>query len=84
VMNSMGDILHKIADITIYYPEGPKTFWEFLCGQTSIIVVKVNIIPIIDEIRGDYVNDPEFSKKFQTWLNNYWAKKDQFLSDLKK
>ncbi len=84
VMNSMGDLLQKIADVTIYYPEGPKTFWEFLCGKTTKIVVKVNIIPITDEIRGDYVNDPEFSKKFQLWLNNFWAKKDKYLTELKK
>jgi 1-acyl-sn-glycerol-3-phosphate acyltransferase len=84
VMNSMGDLLQKIADVTIYYPEGPKTFWEFLCGKTTKIVVKVNIIPISDEIRGDYVNDPEFSKKFQVWLNEFWGKKDRYLSELKK
>jgi len=83
VMNSMGEMLHKIADITIYYPEGPKTFWEFLCGKTTKIVVKVDIIPITDEIRGDYVNDPEFTKKFQSWLNNYWAKKDLLLTKIK-
>lgn len=84
VMNSMGDLLQKIADVTIYYPEGPKTFWEFLCGKTTKIVVKVNIIPITDEIRGDYVNDPEFTKKFQLWLNEFWAKKDKYLTELKK
>jgi len=84
VMNSMGEILHKIADVTIYYPEGPKTFWEFLCGKTTKIVVRVKIIPITDEIRGDYVNDPGFTIKFQNWLNDYWARKDKFLSELKK
>ncbi len=83
VMSSMGDLLQKIADVTIHYPEGPKTFWQFLCGETTKIVVRVDVIPITDEIRGDYVNDPEFSKKFQLWLNDYWAKKDRFLTELK-
>lgn len=81
VMNSMGNMLHKIADVTIFYPDGPKTFWEFLCGKTKKIVVRVDILPITDEIRGDYVNDPEFSIKFQNWLNNYWAEKDLLLSE---
>jgi len=84
VMNSMGEMLHKIADVTIYYPEGAKTFWEFLCGKTTKIVVRVKIIPITDEIRGDYVNDPDFTIKFQNWLNDYWAEKDRFLTELKK
>jgi len=83
VMSSMGDILHKIADVTIYYPEGAKSFWQFLCGETSKIKVIVNIIPISDKIRGDYVNDPEFAAEFQKWLNNYWEEKDKFLTELK-
>ncbi len=83
VMNSMGDMLQKIADVTIYYPEGPKTFWQFLCGETTRIVVHVNILPITEELRGDYVNNPEFTGKFQTWLNNYWASKDRLLNELK-
>lgn len=84
VMNTMGNLLHKIADVTIYYPEGPKTFWEFLCGKTTKITVKVNIITITGKIRGDYVNDQEFSRKFQLWLNDFWRKKDKLLTELKK
>lgn len=83
VMSSMGDILHKIADVTIYYPEGAKSFWQFLCGETTKITVIVNIIPISDKIRGDYINDPEFALEFQKWLNNYWGEKDKFLTKLK-
>lgn len=79
VMDSMGDMLNKIVDVTIYYPEGAKTFWEFLKGETSKIVVRANVIPITDELRGDYVNDPEFTKKVHAWLNSYWAEKDAYL-----
>jgi hypothetical protein len=84
VMSSMGEILNKFADVTIYYPEGPKRFWKFLNAKTTKIVVKVDIVSITDEIRGDYVNDPEFSIKFQNWLNDFWAKKDKKLDELKK
>lgn len=84
VMDNMGELLHKIADVTIYYPEGPKTFWEFLCGKTTRIVVRVKIVPVTDEIRGDYVNDPEFAKRFQQWLNRFWTEKDKYLTDLKE
>lgn len=83
VMSSMGDILHKIADVTIHYPEGAKSFWQFLCGKTSKITVIINVIPITNEIRGDYINDPEFAAEFQKWLNNYWEEKDKFLTELK-
>lgn len=82
VMNSMGEMLNKIADVTIHYPEGAKTFWEFLCGKNSKITVRVKIIPVTDDIRGDYANDPVFSKRFQEWLNAFWAEKDSTIADL--
>jgi 1-acyl-sn-glycerol-3-phosphate acyltransferase len=81
VLSSMGLMLHKIADVTIYYPEGAKTFWEFLCGKTTKIVVRVDIVKISDDIRGDYVNDLKFNKKFQKWLNDFWKKKDKLISN---
>lgn len=84
VMGSMGDILHKIVDVTIFYPDGATSLWEFICGKTKKIVVKVNVIPISDKIRGDYVNDPEFAAEFQNWLNNFWKDKDLLFSDLQK
>jgi len=79
VLDSMDTMLHKIVDVTIYYPEGAKTFWEFLCGKTTKIVVKADIIEIKKEMRGDYINDVKFSKNFQKWLNNFWMKKDKLL-----
>lgn len=81
VMNSMGEYLNKIADVTIFYPEGAKTFWEFLCGKVSKIVVRVDILPVTDEIRGDYVNDKKFSISFQNWLNEFWERKDKYIED---
>lgn len=79
VLDSMGSMLHKIVDVTIYYPDGAKTFWEFLCGKTTKIVVTVDVIEIKDNMRGDYINDINFSNKFQKWLNDFWQKKDKQL-----
>ena len=84
VLDSMGAMLHKIVDVTIYYPEGVKTFWEFLCGKTTKIAVKVDIIDITNAMRGDYINDLKFSKNFQKWLNDFWKKKDKLLTDKMK
>jgi 1-acyl-sn-glycerol-3-phosphate acyltransferase len=81
VMNSMGELLNKIADVTIYYPEGPGTFWDLLCGNVKKIVVNIDIIPVTDEIRGDYVNDELFIRRFHEWLNDFWKRKDDFIEN---
>lgn len=81
VMNYMGEYINKIADVTIFYPDGAKTFWEFLCGEVRSIVVRVEILNVTDEIRGDYVNDEKFNNSFQRWLNEFWHKKDKFIEN---
>ncbi|HOP63843.1 MAG TPA: acyltransferase [Spirochaetota bacterium] len=81
VMKTMGEQLNKIADVTIYYPEGPGSFWDLLCGNITKITVRINVIPVTDEIRGDYVNDEFFVKKFQEWLNSFWKRKDDFIEN---
>ena len=82
VLATMGEQLHSILDVTIAYPEGAKSFWAFLCGGVSEIKVRVESLPIDEEVSGDYFKDREFRKKFRDWLNALWAKKDKTLAAL--
>lgn len=82
VLESMGSMMHRIVDVTIYYPEGAKTLWEFLCGKTTRISVTVNVIEIKDNMRGDYINDAKYNENFQKRLNSFWKRKDRLLADL--
>jgi 1-acyl-sn-glycerol-3-phosphate acyltransferase len=84
VMSSMGDELDKILDTTIFYPQGAKSFWQFLCGEVNEIVVTAKIIPITQHIRGNYIEDTEFSAKFQSWLNEVWQHKDNHIEQVLK
>ncbi len=79
VMSAMGSQLHYILDVTISYPQGRQSFWGFLCGMVNEVVVHVEKIPITDDILGDYSQSTSFRVKFQSWLNNRWEEKDQFL-----
>jgi hypothetical protein len=73
----VGRQLHRILDVTIVYPDGPKSFWEFACGKIERIHVQVDQIPVTDHLIGDYVADRTFKRQFQAWLNDLWIKKDQ-------
>lgn len=76
VLSTMGDIITSILDVTIVYPEGNMSFWDFLCGRVHTIKVHVEEIEITDKFKGDYVDDPFFKNSFQQWLNSLWQEKD--------
>jgi 1-acyl-sn-glycerol-3-phosphate acyltransferase len=76
VLSAMGEQLHQIVNVTIVYPDGVKSFWNFVCGKIGEIRVRVETLPINREIIGDYVNNPEFRTSFQNWINSLWQQKD--------
>ena len=32
-LTAMGDQLHKLVDVTIAYPGGIPSYWDFMCGR---------------------------------------------------
>lgn len=77
VFQAMGEQLHSIVDVTIAYPEGAKSFWQFLCGRVGEIKVSVKSYPLSRELLGDYFNDSEYRERFHEWLNTLWEEKDR-------
>ncbi len=77
-LNAMGDKFHSLLNITIVYPEGIPSFWDFLCGKVTNIVVRVKEEAIPPHFtQKDYNNDPEFRQEFQQWIHELWQEKDQ-------
>ncbi|MEE2002073.1 acyltransferase [Alkalimonas sp. MEB108] len=81
VLGAMGQQLHKILDVTIHYPERIPTFWDYISGAVHAINVKVRVLPITDQLLGDY-QDPAFRASFQQWVNELWQYKDQQLQQM--
>ncbi|QJR81603.1 acyltransferase [Alteromonas pelagimontana] len=87
VLSAMGNQLHKLVDVTIDYPGGVPSFWDFVCGKVSDIRVHVAVTPIKDIMQAGCFHegellDPEQREKFQQWLNQRWAQKDNQLSSM--
>lgn len=77
VMNSMGEMLDGIVDVTIVYPQGRPTIVELLSGQVREIRVDLRLLPVpADLVGGDYENDRDYRLRFQQWLNGVWSEKD--------
>ncbi|GLS26136.1 acyltransferase [Marinibactrum halimedae] len=82
-VNSLGDKFHSLLDVTIVYPQGVPSFWDFLSGRMREVIVQVRELEIPDVLcSGDYQNDEEFRHQFQQWVQQLWVDKDQLIGDL--
>lgn len=82
-LNAMGECFRSLVDATIVYPGGAPTFWQFLCGRSPRIVVRLRELPIPAAFcTGDYSGDKAFRVEFQRWLGQLWEEKDRQIGEL--
>lgn len=81
-LSAMNGQLNQLLDVTLYYPEGRPTFWEYACGKVRGVDVHIRLIPITPDMIGDYPGDPQFRQHFQAWVNQLWQEKDARLDAL--
>ena len=82
VLAAMGDHIQNILNVTIVYPRTKKSFWQFICGEVTDIIVSVEVLPVLDYLIGDYFEDPDFKKSFQQSINALWDQKDKKMQTL--
>lgn len=83
VFTVMGEQLHKVIDVTIYYPQKIPTFWHFLSGQIRNVSMHIDVHEITQDIIGDYSTDKEYKKRLHSWINGIWTQKQETLLQLK-
>ena len=84
VLDAMGKHLNKVVNVTIYYPQGIPTFFDFICGRVTDIHVRVDTFDVDEQIIGDYFNDVTFKRNFQKWINQLWIDKDKTITDMRQ
>lgn len=83
-LNVLGKQFDKLLDITLCYPENDRTpFFDMLSGKLTRIVVRINLVPVDETLHGNYVNDKNFKRSFQQWLNALWLGKDELIDTIK-
>ena len=82
---AMGEQFENIIDVTLAYPDNlEKPFRDMLMGRMKCIVVKVKILPMNEQVTGDYFNDKQYKRQFNQWLNTVWEEKDATLKTIHK
>jgi len=82
-LNAMSGTLDNMVDVTIVYPDGVPSFWQFISGQVTSVRVNVAADQIDESLIGDYENDPVFKASIQNWVNQRWEAKQVLLESMK-
>lgn len=81
VLDAMGEQLHGLVNVTLYYPQGKPGLWDLLSGKIQRIVMRVEVLPIPEQFIGQsYDQNMQYRAQFQDWVNQLWQDKDQLLT----
>ena len=80
---AMGELFTNVLDVTLLYPNNSdKPMMDMLSGRLNKVVIHVDVLPVDDQIVGDYFNDSKFQARFQNWLNGLWHQKDRLIGQI--
>ncbi|MEL7292695.1 MAG: acyltransferase [Pseudomonadota bacterium] len=80
---AMGEQFDNIIDVTLAYPDNTnKPFKDMLMGRMTKIVVRTRVLPVDEQVQGDYFNDKPYKRQFQQWLGGIWQEKDSQLKQI--
>lgn len=83
-LDILGDNIDALMDMTIVYPNGAPGYGEFWLGDVPRIAVNMRKINIPDWVfGGNYEDDAEYRERFQAWVDELWAEKDQLITAMK-
>ncbi|MEM8815581.1 MAG: acyltransferase [Pseudomonadota bacterium] len=82
-LSSMGELFEAVLDVTLYYPDGPPSFWGMCCGDRVRVTAHVDALPLEEALlAGDYAEDRNFRKRVNQWVGEVWRRKDARLEEL--
>jgi hypothetical protein len=83
VLSAMGDQLDHLVDVTVVYPDGTPSFWDFLCGRVPRVIVDATVEPLPAELTGrDYELDDGYRLLIREWIDERWDAKDERIEAL--
>jgi len=78
VASSLGDRLHQLIDITLVYPDGVPSFWDFLQGRCPRVRAYVHCRSFPAELP-DGSDDQVVREELGPWIEALWREKDALL-----
>jgi 1-acyl-sn-glycerol-3-phosphate acyltransferase len=83
VLASMGEQLDAMFDVTLAYPGGDVTMWDFVTGRVPKIVIDVRRLEVSPEFFDAAITEPGPARdRFKAWMDEIWQAKDETLAKL--
>lgn len=83
VIQILGEKIHTLIDVTIIYPNGKKSLWDFLCHRVKQVNVHIRHLTIPKKFFENTLSPEELQQAFREWLNEEWANKDKLIGEIK-
>ena len=85
MMQAMGERFSAVIDVTIAYPQGQPSFWDFLQGRVRQVIVQLQVLPVPQVQQSQEPDSAQALRQVcEAWLNHRWQLKDQALESLLK
>lgn len=83
VVSSLVDRIDQILDVTIVYPDGVPTFFEFLSGHRRRVRVEVTTVGLPKAVlEGDELTT-DARQRLRSWVDELWTRKDERIDRLR-
>ncbi|MFK7912792.1 MAG: acetyltransferase [Pseudomonadales bacterium] len=79
VLTGLHKELDGLLDITIHYPDGVPSFWDFLCGRCRRATLEARCLTIPPAVLEGARSDDRTA--LADWIETIWQDKDQRLRD---
>ncbi|GLX80089.1 acyltransferase [Thalassotalea insulae] len=74
---TMGEQFDKILNITLVYPQNPGHIMkDMLKGRLKEVIIDIEQIDDLSELRGNYIEDINYKRDFHRWLTTTWQRND--------
>lgn len=83
VLASLGDQLNAVFDVTLAYPGGDVTFWQFVSGGVDTIKVRARRLSVPQEFLDAATTEPGPARdRLKSWIDSIWRDKDALIDQL--
>lgn len=82
VLASMAAQLDAVYDVTLIYPGGETTMWEFVTNRLPWVEVRARLLDVPAEFQSGAITEPgPVRDRFKAWMEELWRQKDRAIGE---
>lgn len=83
VVGALGERVDQVLDVTIVYPNGAPTFWQFISGQCRDVRVDITSHHVPSALLEVHAEMPaDVRQQLHDWVDQLWSRKDTRIDQL--